>query len=73
MEGIFWEKFFGRIFWRSFLGGFFGRIFGRNFFRRIFFWSGRIVFGGILFEEFFVFVKILSKRRKEGRRTNLDP
>ena len=38
---IFWKDFFGKIFWEKF--------FGRNF-------LGRFFWGGILWEEFFVYI-----------------
>ena len=69
--GIFWEKFFGGIFrkiclggffWEDFFGGFFGGLFLEEFFGR-----------NYLFVKILVFVKTLSKSKKEGRRKNLDP
>ena len=74
------EKFFGRIFRRIFLGGFFGRIFLGGFFRRIFwedfwedcFWRNYLFYFNVegidLFVKILVFVKILSKSKKEGRK-----
>ena len=77
MRNFFWGIFW-RIFWkdfrRIFLGGFLGGLFLEEFFGRnsLFYFN---VEGIDLFVKILVFVKILSKsrRRKEGRRTNLDP
>ena len=73
MAKIFWGNFLGEIF----LEGFIRRIFLVGFFwedclerNSLFYFN---VEGIDLFVKILVFVKILSKSKKEGRRKNLDP
>ena len=60
MDGIFWEDFLGGFFWEDFWEDFWEELFEGNY---LFYFN---VEGIDLFVKILVFVKILSKSKKEG-------